>query len=91
MGDCKLSQFLRHLRSFAPDVLDDFLCSIWSGWLKPNIWAILAGQPEGDLDATACISRHLRELHHFLTSAFLQQIEALSRQVALLSAYKSKS
>jgi hypothetical protein len=30
MGDCKPSQFLRHLRSLAPDVPDDFLHSIWS-------------------------------------------------------------
>jgi hypothetical protein len=29
MGDRKPSQFLRHLKSLAPEVPDDFLRSIW--------------------------------------------------------------
>jgi hypothetical protein len=33
MGDCKPSQFLRHLRSLDPDVPYDFLRSTWSSWL----------------------------------------------------------
>jgi hypothetical protein len=49
----KLSQFLRQLRSLVPDVPDDFLHSIWSSWLLPNIRAILSSQPESNLDATA--------------------------------------
>jgi hypothetical protein len=53
MGDRKPSQFLRHFRSLASDVPDNFLHSIWSGRLPPNVQAILAGQPKGDLDAAA--------------------------------------
>jgi hypothetical protein len=60
MGDRKPSNFLRHLRSLASDVPGDFLRSIWSSRLLPNVKAILAGQPEGSLDAAArcaeCIS-----------------------------------
>jgi hypothetical protein len=37
MGDRKPSQFLRRLRSLAPDVPDDFLRSIWSSRLPTNI------------------------------------------------------
>jgi hypothetical protein len=36
MGDRKPSQFLRHLRSLAPDVPDDFLHTIWSSRLPPQ-------------------------------------------------------
>jgi hypothetical protein len=58
MGDRKPSQFLRHLRSLARDVPDDFLRSIWSIRLPLNVQAILAGQHEGILDATArCADR----------------------------------
>jgi hypothetical protein len=51
-GDRKPSQLLRHLKSLAPNVPDDFLRSIWSDRLPPNVRLILAGQPEGDMDAT---------------------------------------
>jgi hypothetical protein len=37
-------QFLKHFRSLAPDVPDDFLRSIWSSRLPPNVQAILAGE-----------------------------------------------
>jgi hypothetical protein len=53
MGDRKPSQFLRHLKSLAPDVPDDFLRSIWSSRLQPHIQTILAGQAEGNLDAAS--------------------------------------
>jgi hypothetical protein len=48
MGDRKPSQFLIQLRSLVPD---DFLRSIWSSRLPPNVRAILACQSEGNLDA----------------------------------------
>jgi hypothetical protein len=58
MGDRKQFQFLRHLRSLAPDVPDDFLHSIWTSRLPLSVKAILAGQPEGSLDAAArCADR----------------------------------
>jgi hypothetical protein len=50
MGDRKPSWFLRYLRSLTPDVPDDFLRSVWSSRLPPNIQAILASQPEDSLD-----------------------------------------
>jgi hypothetical protein len=53
MGDSKPSQFLRHLRSLAPDVPDDFLRSIWSSRLPANVQDILAGQHEDSLHAAA--------------------------------------
>jgi hypothetical protein len=58
MGNCKPSQFLRQLRSLAPDMLHDFLLSIWSSPLSPNVQAILASQPEGDFNTTdSCADR----------------------------------
>jgi hypothetical protein len=58
MGDRKPSQFLRHLMSLAPDVLEDFLSTIWSSRLPPNIQAHLACHPECSLDATVrCVDR----------------------------------
>jgi hypothetical protein len=53
MGDRKPSQFLRHLRGLAPDMPEDFIYTIWSSRLPPNIQAILAGHREGSLDAAA--------------------------------------
>jgi hypothetical protein len=53
MGESKPSQFMRHVRSLPPNVSDDIFCSIWSGRLPSNVQVILAGQPEGDLDAAA--------------------------------------
>jgi hypothetical protein len=53
MGDRKPSHFLCHLESLAPDMSDDFLGSIWSSRLPPHIQTVLAGQAEGNLDATS--------------------------------------
>jgi hypothetical protein len=58
MGKRKPSQLLRQLRSLVPDVPDDFLCSIWSSRLPPNVKAIITGQSERDLNAAArCAGR----------------------------------
>jgi hypothetical protein len=58
MGDRKPSQFLRYLRSIAPDVSDELIRSIWSSHLPANVQAILAGQTEGNLKAAArCADR----------------------------------
>jgi hypothetical protein len=62
MGDSKPSQFLRHLRSLAPDVSEDFLSTIWSSWLPPNIQAHLACQPECSLDAAARCADRISEV-----------------------------
>jgi hypothetical protein len=93
MGDRKPSQFLRHLKSLAPD---DFLRSIWSNRLPPHIQAILAGQSEVGLDAASHLADRICEVTPQPTIAsvdpapdhteLLQRIEDLSRQVASLSA-----
>jgi hypothetical protein len=95
MGDYKLSQFLRHLRSLAPDVTGDFRHTVWSSRLPPNIQAILVGQPEGSLDAAACCADRIYDVSsqpalasvgpNLDSTALLQGIENLYRQVAALS------
>jgi hypothetical protein len=92
MGDRKPSQFLRQLRSLIPD---DFLHSIWSSRLPPNVRAILAVQPEGDLDAAARCANRIIEAAPYPalpsvapfpnSSALTQRIKDISRQVAALS------
>jgi hypothetical protein len=62
MGDCKPSRFLRDFRSLASDVTDDFLRSIWFSRLPHNVQAVLAGQPEGSLDATARCADRISEV-----------------------------
>jgi hypothetical protein len=58
MGDRRPSQFLRHLRSLAPDISADYLKIIWTSRLPPNIRTILAGLPEVEQDAAAlCADR----------------------------------
>jgi hypothetical protein len=92
MCDSKPSQFLRHLTILAPD---DFLRSIWSSRLPSNVRAILAGLPEGDLNAPAHCADNIIEAAPQPTLAsvaplpeintLLQHTEDLSRQVAALS------
>jgi hypothetical protein len=62
MGNRKPSLYLRHLRGLAPDVPEDFLHAIWSSRLPTNIQAILAGQPEGSLDAAARCADRISEV-----------------------------
>ena len=50
MGDWKPSQFLRHLKGLAPDVADEFLRTIRSSRLPPQVQAIIAGQIGGSLE-----------------------------------------
>jgi hypothetical protein len=95
MGDGKPSQFLRQQRSLVPDVPDDFLCKFWSSRLPPNVRAISACQPEGDLEAVGrCADRIIEAATQpALTSvvplpdsnALTRQIADLSRQVASFS------
>jgi hypothetical protein len=101
MGDRKPSQFLRHLKSLAPDVPDDFLRSIWSNWLPPHIQAILAGQSGVGLDTASQLADRICEVTPQTTiasvapspdntAALLQRIEDLTRQVAALSAGRTR-
>jgi len=98
MGDRKPSQFLRHLKSLAPYVPDDFLRTIWASRLPPHIQAILAGQTEGSLDSTSRFADRICDVTPLPTTAsispstpdnparLLERIEELSRQVASLQA-----
>jgi hypothetical protein len=100
MGDHKPSQFLRHLRSFAPDVPDDLLRSIWSSRLPTNVQAILALQHEDSLDAAALSADRISQVAPQPAlaslgppkekSALLQGIEDLSRQVAAIRAEQER-
>jgi hypothetical protein len=94
MGDRKPSQFLRHLRGLAPDVPEDFIYTIWSSRLPPNIQAILAGHREGSLDTAAhcvdCISEAtpqlaLASIGQPPNATLMQEIKELSHRMAALS------
>jgi hypothetical protein len=61
MGDWKPSLFLRHLRSLAPDIPDNYLRNFWTSRLPTNIRTILAGMPEVELDAAALCADHINE------------------------------
>jgi hypothetical protein len=62
LRDRKPSQFLSLLRGLAPDVPEDFLYTIWSSRLPPNIQTILAGQQECSLDASARCADRISEM-----------------------------
>jgi hypothetical protein len=61
MGDRKPSQFLRHLRSLAPDIPDNYLRILWTSRLSPNVQVILAGMHEVGLDAAAACADRIVE------------------------------
>jgi hypothetical protein len=61
MGDRKPSQFLRHLRSLARDIPDNYLRILWTSCLPTNIRTILAGMPEVELDAAAFCADRIME------------------------------
>jgi hypothetical protein len=95
MSDRTPSQFLRHLRGLAPDVPEDFLYTIWSSQLSPNIQTILTCQQECSLDTAARCADRISEVapQPALASvgppsnntALLQEIEDLSHHVVALS------
>lgn len=62
MGDRKPSQFLRHLKSLAPDVPDDFLRSIWASRLPSHLQTILAGQSTVSLEAISDLADRIYDV-----------------------------
>ena len=96
MGDHKPSQFLRHLKSLAPDVPDDFLLTIWASWLPSHVQAILAGQTDDSLESASHLADRICEVALSPTVAgisvaapdttalLLERIEDLSLQIATL-------
>ncbi|PNF28672.1 hypothetical protein B7P43_G08233 [Cryptotermes secundus] len=95
IGDRKPSQFLRHLKSLAPDVSDNVIRSVWTSRLPRNVQSFLAGQNESNLVAAALCADRISEVEvrPALASvvgptdigALRQEIADLSRQVAALS------
>jgi hypothetical protein len=100
MGNRKLSQFLRHLRSLAPDAPEDFLRTIWAGRLPPNIQAHLACKKNCSLYTAARCADRISEVAPQPalasvtptpnTTTIQQEILELSHQVAALSAKKDR-
>ena len=96
MGDHKPSQFLRHLKSLAPDVPDDFLRIIWASLLPSHVQAILAGQTDDSLESASHLADRICEVALSPTAAgisvaapdttalLLERTEDLSLQVATL-------
>jgi hypothetical protein len=74
MCDCKPSQFLRHLRSLAPDIPDYLLCILWTSQLPANIQSTLAGKFEVGLDAAALCANRITEAVSPPTLATIRQI-----------------
>ena len=103
MGNRKPSQFLRHLKGLAPDVPDDFLCTIWASRLPLHMQAILAGQTEGSLDSASHLADRICEVTPLPATASItpstpdntaglsEWIEELSCQVASLQASQTHS
>jgi hypothetical protein len=95
MDDRKLSQFLRHLRSLAPDVPDYLFRTTWTSWLPTKVQATLACYPEVEMDAvTHCADSITETFPPPAVASFgrpignnelLHHIEEFSRQMADLS------
>jgi hypothetical protein len=101
MGDRKPCQFLCQRRSLAPDMSNNFICSIWSGSLPfHNVQTILADQPEGELNAEAHCADRITDVASLPApasvdqlsdnNALLQYIENFARQVGVLSAERAR-
>jgi hypothetical protein len=100
IGDRKPSQFLRYLRSLAPDVSENVLRSIWTSRLPHNVQSFLAGQNETNLDAAALCADRISEVgvqpalasvDQTLDNATLvEKVAELSCQVAALGAGRDR-
>jgi hypothetical protein len=103
IADRKPSRFLRHLKSLAPDVPDDFLPTIWASRLPPHVQAILSGQTEGSRDSASHLADKIWKVTPQPTTAsispatpdntavLLESTEELVRQVASLRASQTRS
>jgi antitoxin (DNA-binding transcriptional repressor) of toxin-antitoxin stability system len=100
IGDQKPSQFLRHLRSLAPDIPDNYLQILWRSRLPTNAQVILAGMSEVGLDAAAlCADRIIETVSPSTVASIspgpdyaelVQTVRNLSCQVARLVAERSR-
>jgi hypothetical protein len=63
MGDRRPTQFLRQLRTLAgPSVPTDFLRTLWTNRLPPNIQAIIATQAQVALDDVTQLANKIAEV-----------------------------
>jgi hypothetical protein len=102
MGDRRPTHFRRHLRNRAgPSVPFDFLHSLWTNRLPPNIQAIMATQERVSLDDVAQLGDKIAEVTpppcvaHVSSSGedictLTSRIDKLPRQVAALSTRPSR-
>jgi hypothetical protein len=102
MGDRRPTQFPRHLRTLAePSVPSDFLRTLWTNCLSPNIQAITATQAQVALDDVAQLADKIAEVtpptcvarvssSGFDINTLTTRIDELARQVAALSASVSR-
>jgi len=96
MGDRKPSQFLRHLKSLAPDVPTEFLRTVWASRLPSHVQAILAGQTDSNIEAVAQLADRICEVMTTQVTASIspqipdniaaltEKVEELSRKIAIL-------
>jgi len=99
MGDRRPTQFLRHLRTLAgPSVPSNFLRTLWTNCLPPNIQAIIARQAQVSLDDVAQLADKKAEVTpppcvaHVSSSGddiytLTAHIDELARQVTALSTH----
>jgi len=97
MGDRRPTQFLWHLRAPAgPSVPSDFLCTLWTNCLPPNIQATIATRTQVALDDVTQLKDKIAEVtpppcvaHVFSSGDDIctstARIDDLARQVAALS------
>jgi len=101
-GDRRPTQFLQHLRTLAgPSVPSEFLRTLWTNPLPPNIQAIIATQAQVSLDYVAqladkivkvtpppCVARVSSPGNDICTST--ARIDELAQQVVALSTNPSR-
>jgi hypothetical protein len=101
MGDRRPTQFLRHLRTLAgPSVPFDFLRTLFTNHLPPNVQAIIATQAQAALDEVAQLADKIAEVTAPPCVAGVSSpgdistltacIDELARQVAAFSARPSR-
>jgi hypothetical protein len=102
MGDRRPTQFLRHLRTLAgPSIPSDFLRTLWTNRLPPNIQAIIATQARVALDDVAQLADKIAEVTPppcvacesspgVDINSLTTRVDELARQIAALSASASR-
>jgi len=102
MGDRRPTQFFRQLRTLAgPSVTSDFLRTLWTNRLPPDIQAIIATQAQVSLDDEAKLADKIAEVTPPLCvvrvfssgddiCTLTARIDELARQVAAISTNPSR-